>query len=127
MIRQLVQYAVPDYQLDSGSSSLPKVVNFNVSNAGAGAHANQKTTQDLQQELKLAQTLEVANSQETRFKALLKDLNSAASDLTTNIEQAQNAQQSIEDASHKSEQIINQLQAQNECAQTIVNEIKRDR
>eukprot|EP00210_Caulerpa_lentillifera_P005512 g5271.t1 len=126
VIRQFVRYAVPGstvYGLDSNSAttSLPNVVNFNMANAGAGAQANQKTTQDLQQELKLAQTLEVANSQETRFKALLKDLNSAAADLSLNIDQAQNAQQAMLDASQKTEQIVNEMKAQNECAQTIIH------
>lgn len=54
---------------------------------GADASAIQKSTQELQQELRLAQAVEMANTQELRFKALLKDLNSSAAELVSNIDQ----------------------------------------
>ena len=55
--------------------------------AGTDVQTHQKTSQDLQQELKLTQAIEIAHSQEQRFKTLLKDLNSSGAELHTSVEQ----------------------------------------
>lgn len=117
--------AYPQPQQSQGQ--IPGIVNLNIAGADAQAHAKQRSTQELEQDLKLAQTIDIANSQEQRFRSLLQDLNSASVELACQMNQAQKSEQSLQELQETTTQILSQLESQNTAAQNIVTEVKQDR
>ncbi|GMH41097.1 hypothetical protein BSKO_09007 [Bryopsis sp. KO-2023] len=127
ILRSAYSGGLPAQHQHQHQQQTPGIVNLNIAGAGAQARANQKSSQELEQDLKLAQTMEVANSQEQRFRTLLQDLNSASVDLACQMNSAQTAQQGLENLAENTNRILTHLESQNHAAQNIVNEVKADR
>ncbi|GMH34988.1 hypothetical protein BSKO_02849 [Bryopsis sp. KO-2023] len=73
------------------------------------APANQKFWLGLEQDLKLAQIMEVTNSQEQRLRTVLQDLKSASVNLACQMSQAQSAQQALENLAENTYRILSHL------------------